>query len=222
VGVSLEARIPSHLDLAPVKRKTKKLKRIQAEDAGPLQHWYDQPEALLHNVPARLVYNFDECGFQPSQGRARNLFGSKSSCPDLAESEKGENITALKCISADGWVIDLFFIFKASGKDHMESWYYGSERLPSESMVVTSPNGWISDELALSWLFEFAIITSLPDLKHILGMESSPFLAIGHTGGVPGSITTVWTFPDTQSAVVAMTNGRSFGDASDFAAQILI
>jgi hypothetical protein len=36
-----------------------------------------------------------------------------------------------------------------------------------------------------------------------------------------GSVTTLWTFPETQSAVVAMTNGRDFGDASDFTAQIL-
>jgi hypothetical protein len=44
---------------------------------------------------------------------------------------------------------------------------------------------------------------------------------IGHTGGTDGSIFTVFTFPETQSAVVTMTNGRDFGDASDFTAQIL-
>jgi hypothetical protein len=33
-----EARLPEHLNLAPVKQKTKELKRIQAEDAGFLQH----------------------------------------------------------------------------------------------------------------------------------------------------------------------------------------
>jgi hypothetical protein len=52
-----EARVPAHLGLAPVKQKTKELRRIQAEDAGLLQHWYDQLEALLKGVPARLVYN---------------------------------------------------------------------------------------------------------------------------------------------------------------------
>jgi hypothetical protein len=151
-----EARVPAHLGLAPVRQKTKELKRIQAEDAGLLQHWYDQLEALLDGVPARLVYNFDECGFQPGQGRARKVFdGAKSSCPDLAEGEKVENITALECIGADGWLMAPFFIFKASGSNYMEAWYNGSEALPSESMTAISPNGWISDELALAWLVEF-------------------------------------------------------------------
>ncbi|KAL2807835.1 beta-lactamase/transpeptidase-like protein [Aspergillus granulosus] len=61
-------------------------------------------------------------------------------------------------------------------------------------------------------------------LEHILGKDNAgaPFPAVGHTGGMRGSIFSVYTFPDTQSAVVTATNGRDFGDASDFTAQILI
>jgi hypothetical protein len=149
-----ESRVPAHLGLAPVTQKTKELRRIQAEDAGLLQHWYDQLERLLDGVPPRLVYNFDECGFQPGHGRARRVFGSKL-CPNLAESEKGENITAVECISADGWLMAPFFIFKASGANHMEVWYDGSEALPGDTTTAISPNGWISDELALAWLEAF-------------------------------------------------------------------
>jgi hypothetical protein len=152
-----ESRVPAHLGLAPVKQKTKELRRIQAEDAGLLQHWYDQLKALLKGVPGRLVYNFDECGFQPGQGRARKVFGSKS-CPDLAESEKGENITAVECICADGWLMAPFFIFKASGA-YMEVWYNGSELLPGDTMTSISTNCWITDELALAWLKEFDVAT---------------------------------------------------------------
>ena len=36
-----EKRLPGHLKLGSVKQKTKESKRIQAEDAGFLQHWYD-------------------------------------------------------------------------------------------------------------------------------------------------------------------------------------
>ena len=32
--------------------------------------------------------------------------------PDLAESERGENIIAIKCIAIDGWQMDPWFIFK--------------------------------------------------------------------------------------------------------------
>jgi hypothetical protein len=99
-----EKQLPEHLNLGPIKQKTKESKRIQAEDAGLLAHWYN----LLANVvkkdtPARLVYNFDECGFRPGEGRSRKVISSKgASIPDLPESERGENITAIECISADG------------------------------------------------------------------------------------------------------------------------
>ena len=88
-----------------MKQKTKESKRIQAEDAGLLAHWYDLLANLLKDIPARLVYNFDECGFRPGEGQSRKVIGSKSklkSCPDLAETERGENITAVKYIAADG------------------------------------------------------------------------------------------------------------------------
>jgi hypothetical protein len=47
-----------------------------------------------------------------------------------------------------------FFIFKVSG-NHIEVWYDGSEVLPGNTRTVISPNGWITDELALAWLEAF-------------------------------------------------------------------
>ncbi|KAL4906179.1 hypothetical protein BDW74DRAFT_151443 [Aspergillus multicolor] len=60
------------------------------------------------------------------------------------------------------------------------------------------------------------------DRSNILGMDSPPREMIGHTGGAIGGIATVWTFPETLSAVCTLVNGRARGDASDFAAQALI
>jgi hypothetical protein len=113
------SRLPEHL--RPIKQKTKESKRIQAEDASALEHWYDQLGQLLHGVPSRLVYNFDECGFQPGQGRSRKVIGSGLACPDLAETERGETITAVECIAADGWLMDPLFIFKSSGSNIIEA-----------------------------------------------------------------------------------------------------
>ncbi|OJI99309.1 hypothetical protein ASPVEDRAFT_80922 [Aspergillus versicolor CBS 583.65] len=61
-------------------------------------------------------------------------------------------------------------------------------------------------------------------LNYVLGKESTPapLTAVGHTGGMRGSIFSVYTFPETQSAVVTAANGRDFGDASDFTAQVLV
>lgn len=150
-------RLPPDLQLGPVKQRTKESKRIQAEDIGLLAYWYNQLKNLLKGVPARLVYNFDECGFRPGEGKNQNIVGrkdSKRSCPDLAETERGENITALECVAADGWQMDPLFIFKSGGAI-MEAWFDGSEDLPLNTRVGTSPNGWISDKLANQWLDYF-------------------------------------------------------------------
>jgi hypothetical protein len=54
----------------------------------------------------------------------------------------------------------------------MEAWYDGSEALPPNTGTVMSPNGWISDELALSWLGYFINATAgdrlLPGEKRYL------------------------------------------------------
>ena len=158
-------RLPKGLDLGPVKQKTKESKRIQAEDAGLSAHWYNLLANLLKDIPARLVYNFDECGFRPGEGKSHKVIGSKSkstSCPNLAETERGENITAVECIGADGWQMDPLFIFK-SGETFMESWFPGSEGLPPNTLVGTSQTGWINDELALVWLVSFIEATNRDD-----------------------------------------------------------
>jgi hypothetical protein len=59
-----EKRLPEHLKLGPVEQK-----HIEGEDSGLLGCWYNQLAAVVKNAPARLVYTFDECGFQPGQGR---------------------------------------------------------------------------------------------------------------------------------------------------------
>jgi hypothetical protein len=37
----------------------------------------------------------------------------------------------------------------------MEVWYNGSKALPGDTTTAISPNGWMSDELALAWLEAF-------------------------------------------------------------------
>lgn len=87
--------------------------------------------------------------------------------------------------------------------------------------------GWVRMRLPSSMLGGFSGNVHSRDkehqvhLQHIIGKDATPFQMIGHTGGMCGSIFSVFTFPETQSAIVTMTNGRDFGDASDFTAQIL-
>jgi hypothetical protein len=45
----------------------------------------------------------------------------------------------------------------------MESWFHNSEDLPPNTLTATSPNGWISDEIASEWLNHFIVATAKPD-----------------------------------------------------------
>ncbi|KAF2171406.1 hypothetical protein M409DRAFT_50852 [Zasmidium cellare ATCC 36951] len=59
-------------------------------------------------------------------------------------------------------------------------------------------------------------------LDYILGTESRERVMTKHTGIAYNTTSTMFLFPETNSAVIAMANGRRRGDASDFAAQIMI
>jgi hypothetical protein len=141
--------------LGPVIQRTKDKKRLEAEDVGYLQHWYNQLANVLKGLPSHLIYNFDECGFRPGQGKARKVIGTKGRCPDLAEFDHAENITAIECIAADGWIMEPLFIFK--GEKFMESWYDHPD-LP-HFWTAVSPKGYINDFLAIGWLQKFHTAT---------------------------------------------------------------
>ena len=58
--------------------------------------------------------------------------------------------------------------------------------------------------------------------SYILGEESPPRVVVGHTGDLGSFTSAYWTFPETESAVVVLTNGSSVdGDLSNIVAQVL-
>jgi CubicO group peptidase (beta-lactamase class C family) len=63
-----------------------------------------------------------------------------------------------------------------------------------------------------------------PDIqsRHIIGRNSARRLALAHHGLLSGSTASVYVFPETQSAVVVLTNGATSADASDFVAKMSI
>jgi len=101
---------------------------------------------------------------------------------------------------------------------------------PSVSKSAAYCMGWVRMELPSSMLGAFSGNFLSREKGHqyhlkpefMLGKSLDSLLAIGHSGGMPGSLTTIWTFPETESAVVVFSNGRGLGDASDFVAQLLI
>jgi len=63
---------------------------------------------------------------------------------------RGENITGVECIAADGWVMTPLYI--VTGKHQLSRWY---ERAADEWWFGVSETGWITDYLALMWLGSF-------------------------------------------------------------------
>lgn len=58
--------------------------------------------------------------------------------------------------------------------------------------------------------------------NYILGTSSPPKLVIQHNGLNNGSSCAFYTFPETQSAIIAFSNGIQDGDAADFTAHTII
>ncbi|KIL89243.1 hypothetical protein FAVG1_07637 [Fusarium avenaceum] len=58
--------------------------------------------------------------------------------------------------------------------------------------------------------------------KYILGRKLTPKFFVGHQGNANGYSSAMYLFPETKSAVVALTNGGNLGDAADFTAKIMI
>jgi hypothetical protein len=76
---------------------------MAAEDLGPLTSWYKYLELFIKNknLQPRDIYNFDESGFKISKGKTQKVILSCTTSY-VATGRPTENITAVKCIVADG------------------------------------------------------------------------------------------------------------------------
>ena len=58
---------------------------------------------------------------------------------------------------------------------------------------------------------------------YTLGADSPPMVVVGHTGDLGSFTNAYWTFPETESAILLMTNASStYGDPSNIGAQVLM
>jgi CubicO group peptidase (beta-lactamase class C family) len=82
--------------------------------------------------------------------------------------------------------------------------------MPSDALGLLSYNG--------------KVMSYDPDIhsRHIIGRDSPRRLTLAHHGLLSGSTTSVYVFPETQSAIVVLTNGATSADASDFVAKMSI
>lgn len=70
---------------------------------------------------------------------------------------------------------------------------------------------------------KLGLISPNRDLESpLLGTQSNSIVVYGHQGDVPGYTCSLYMIPDTQSALVILSNGTGHSDATDWAAQDLI
>lgn len=113
-----------------------------------MQAWYDRLEPLVKRIPLSNIYNFDENGFQVGQGKPQNVISRNQHRTRLLSGERGDLLTGIECIAADGWLMKPYFV--APGVVHLERWYEGGT-LPDESRIAVLPSGY-SNDLAVDWL----------------------------------------------------------------------
>ena len=93
-----------------VKQKPAERERIEAEDISILQAWYDRLEPFVERIPPSNIYNFDETGFQLGQGKPQKVITRNQQRTRLFSSERGELLTRIECVAADGWLMEPYFV----------------------------------------------------------------------------------------------------------------
>lgn len=131
---------------------------MEAVTPGHLNAWYDRLATTLqqYKIHPKNLYNFDESGFRIGEGRQQKVVSTRGKYANISTGGPTESLTAIECISADGWVMPPWFLVKAMV--HMENWYRET-KLPDDYWVVPTPNGWINDITAFEWLQSFEALT---------------------------------------------------------------
>lgn len=127
--------------------------RAKVEDPKVLGAWFEQVNEAIqkYGIASSDIYNFDETGFAMGLIAAAKVV-TRSDVPGkpfLLQPGNREWVTAIECISSNGWALPSCIIFK--GKVHMEAWYE-NDKVPSNWRIEVSPNGWTSNEIGLRWL----------------------------------------------------------------------
>ncbi|KAJ5981989.1 hypothetical protein N7451_012089, partial [Penicillium sp. IBT 35674x] len=137
-----------------IKQKPIDKKRLESEDISRLITWFEHVEGWLEGIGPKNIYNFDETGFQSGQTRAQKVVTRyRYSSERLASIDRGQIVTSIECVAADGWSMVPYLIFR--GRTHMEDWFRDNPGLDQRYNIQVSPTGWSSDLIALEWLHIF-------------------------------------------------------------------
>jgi hypothetical protein len=145
-------RLPD--DLKPSKPRLAKKKCLGPSDLETIQHWFDRLKPLIADVPPENIYNFDETNFQIGlTTRPRLYFTARADF--VPPREWCEWITSIDCIAADGWAAGSYLVIQESSIDPPLDYQDVIDDIPDWTQLHETPNGRLTEELALDWLKVF-------------------------------------------------------------------
>jgi hypothetical protein len=152
-------RLPD--DLKPSKQRQAKKKRLDSSDLETVQHWFDRLKPLIANISPANIYNFDETNFQIGLTTRPQLYvGRRDGGPCPSVREWCEWITSIDCIAADGWDTGSYLVIQQTSIEGEQLDYqYVIDDIPDWTELHESPNGRLTEELALGWLDRFHKLT---------------------------------------------------------------
>jgi hypothetical protein len=86
---------------------------MQAEDLRVIQYYYNCLNNLItqYNIHPKNIYNFDKCGFIVGEGKKQRVISANPSANvSIPTGDRGQSLTAIECIAANGWIMSLFFL----------------------------------------------------------------------------------------------------------------
>ena len=108
---------------------------------------------MQYNIHPKNIYNIDECGFIVGEGKKQRVVSANPSAnTSILTGDRGQSLTAIECIAADGWIMFPFFLLP--GQWHMENWYRQAS-LPNDYRIGVTPNGYTLDIMAYDWIHFF-------------------------------------------------------------------
>jgi hypothetical protein len=134
-------------------------KRAICEDPKIIRPWFDQVKRTIaeHGILDEDIYNVDETGFAMGLiATAKVITGAETrGRPFLIQPGQREWVTSIETISAAGWVLPPFIIFK--GENKRLGWFENA--IPGQR-IDTSPNGWTTNDIGIDWLQNHFIPTT--------------------------------------------------------------
>lgn len=135
------------------------LERHQAESESSFRQYFAvlEQKIALYSIQPQNCYNMDEKGFLIGHlQKVKRIFPKALMKQQklLGTGQDGcrEWITVIATICADGSSLPPALIYKAVSGDLQDTWLQDYQPDEHPCWFASSPNGWTSDELGLSWL----------------------------------------------------------------------